>query len=101
MTDETAMAKLMDGVHTVISAVQGGPDVIVDGQLRLLEVAKKSGVVRFVPSTFSYNIWAVPKGNNVNTDWRLQFDERAQEQRGDVEICHVSKCVLMRLPAFR
>ncbi len=53
---EAALTTLCEGVDAVVSAVQGGPDVIVDGQQRLLQAARDAAVRRFVPSDYSLNL---------------------------------------------
>lgn len=78
-----------EGVRTVVSVVQGGPDVIVDGQLALLQAAAAAGVQRFIPSDYSYDLFSVRPGANVNSDWRRTFAERAQAVRGSVQLTHV------------
>jgi uncharacterized protein YbjT (DUF2867 family) len=49
-------------VDVVVSAVQGGRDVIVDGQVALARAAAEAGVRRFVPSDFALDIWEAPEG---------------------------------------
>jgi hypothetical protein len=78
-----------EGVYAVVSAVQGGRETIVDLQLSLLKQARAAGVRRFIPSDYSYNIFTVADGQNVNTDWRREFAHRAEQERGDVEVVHV------------
>jgi hypothetical protein len=39
-----ALVALCQGASTVISAVQSGPDVIIDGQTQLLSAARDAGV---------------------------------------------------------
>ncbi|MHA7652846.1 NmrA family NAD(P)-binding protein [Mycobacterium sp. ML4] len=78
-----------DGVQTVVSAVQGGPDVIIDTQLRLLDQARAAGVRRFIPSTFSFNLFGLGEGENINSDWRREFARRADNERGSVDVVHV------------
>ena len=78
-----------DGVYTVVSAVQGGPETIIDTQLRFLQAANEAGARRFIPSDFSFNLFALAEGENVNSDWRREFARRAEEERGDVEVVHV------------
>jgi len=47
-----ALAQAARGAFSVISALQGGPDIIIDAQVRLLEAARRAEVRRFVPSDF-------------------------------------------------
>ena len=46
--DGAALATLCQGASTVISAVQGGPEVIIEGQTRLFRAARDAGVKRFI-----------------------------------------------------
>lgn len=82
-------AGAFEGVDAVVSALQGGPETIVDLQLSLLGQARAAGVKRFIPSDYSYNIFTVADGQNINTDWRREFARRAEQERGDVEVVHV------------
>ena len=50
------------GVDVVVSALQGGPDVIVSGQVALAHAAARSGVRRFLPSDFAIDLFAAPEG---------------------------------------
>jgi len=58
-------AGAFDGVYTVVSAVQGGPETIVDAQLNLLRAARAAGVRRFIPSDYSLNLFGLAEGENV------------------------------------
>ncbi|MBP2328948.1 nucleoside-diphosphate-sugar epimerase [Kibdelosporangium banguiense] len=87
--DAGELAAFVDGASTVVSAVQGGPDVIIDGQAALLRAARAAGVARFIPSSFSLDLFKVPEGQIPSSDWRRQFGELADEQRGEVEVVHV------------
>jgi nucleoside-diphosphate-sugar epimerase len=79
-----------DGAFTVISAMQGGPDVIIDAQLSLLKAAKAAGAKRFIPSDYSYNIFSLPKGVNINSDWRRGLADLADKERSEgFEVVHV------------
>ncbi|MCK6521755.1 NAD(P)H-binding protein [Myxococcota bacterium] len=78
------------GAFAVVSTLQGGPDVIIDGQLKLMAAAKAAGARRFIPSDYSYNMFTLPPGVNINTDWRRAFAERASAARSaDFEVVHV------------
>jgi len=69
------------GMHTVISALIGGDDVMIEGQTRLLEDAERSGVSRFVPSDYSLDIWNIPMGRHFFTDQRLKFKQRLDKSK--------------------
>lgn len=89
LEDRDTLEAICAGASTVISAVQGDPDIIVDGQLALLAAARAHGVTRFVPSDFSFDIFGLPAGNNINSDWRRTFAEEAAKARGAVQVVHV------------
>jgi nucleoside-diphosphate-sugar epimerase len=79
-----------------VSALQGGPDVIIDAQLSLLRAAKAAGARRFLPSDYSYDLFALPEGVNVNSDWRRALGERArQETSGSFEVVHVLQGIFL------
>ena len=76
LDDPLGLKHACAGAGTVISAVQGGPDTIIDGQSRLLEAALAAGVGRFVPSDFSENLFSIPEGINPYLDMRRTFDRK-------------------------
>ncbi len=76
VTDPSSLAAATAGVDVVVSALQGGPDVIVDGQVALARAAARNGVRRFLPSDFAIDLFAAPEG-------APQFDMR---RRADEEI---------------
>lgn len=99
--DDGALRRLARGARVLVSALQGGPDVIVDGQRRLLRAAREEGVGRFVPSDYSFDFFALDEGDNPNADWRRAFAAAADEERGPVQIVHVlNGCFLDRRVLF-
>lgn len=83
-------AEAVRGAFAVVSTLQGGPDVIVDAQLALLRAAKRGGARRFIPSDYSYNIFTLPEGINVNSDWRRALSVAAKRETTDAfEVVHV------------
>lgn len=78
------------GAFAVVSTVQGGPDVIIDAQLALLRAAKAAGARRFLPSDYSYDMFGLPEGVNVNSDWRRALAARAEaEATHGFEVVHL------------
>lgn len=87
---DAARANAVQGSYAVISTLQGGPDIIIDAQLALARAARAAKVRRFIASAFSYDLFALPQGVNINTDWRRTFAERAKAEVGDsLEVVHV------------
>jgi nucleoside-diphosphate-sugar epimerase len=88
--DDAARAAAVAGAFAVISTAQGGPDVIIDGQLALLRAAKAAGARRFLPSDYSYDLFGLPAGVNLNTDWRRGLAElAAAEITASFEVVHL------------
>lgn len=86
---EAPLQALCAGAYSVVSAVQGGPEVIVDGQQRLFGAAVASGVKRFLPSDFSLDLFNLADGDNIMLDLRRRFASAAETQRGATELVHV------------
>jgi nucleoside-diphosphate-sugar epimerase len=68
-----ALQPHLEGVEVVVSAVQGGAEVIIDGQRELLRAAERAGVQRMIPSDFSINLHGYGHGVNVMSDLRREF----------------------------
>jgi nucleoside-diphosphate-sugar epimerase len=62
-------------VDTVVSAVQGGGDVIVRGQTNLIEAADRAGVPRMIPSDFSVDLSRLDVEDHVWLGLRKRADE--------------------------
>jgi nucleoside-diphosphate-sugar epimerase len=87
---DAARVDAVRGAFAVVSALQGGPDIIIDAQLALLRAARAAGARRFIPSDYSYDVFALPEGINVSSDWRRTFGELARsETSGAFEVVHV------------
>ena len=81
LADPASLAKACDGTDVVVSAVQGGPDVIVAGQRNLLAAAESAGVKRMIPSDFSVDITRLDYDDNYNLGLRKTFDETFARSR--------------------
>lgn len=62
VSDAASLEQATAGADVVVSALQGGPDIIVDGQVALAEAAARNGVRRFIPSDFAIDLFAAPEG---------------------------------------
>ena len=72
LADPASLDRALAGAAAVVSAVNGGEDVVVGGQKRLLEAAKRQGVGRFIPSDYSVDHFKLDPGDNVFLDYRKQ-----------------------------
>jgi nucleoside-diphosphate-sugar epimerase len=79
----------LNGAFSLISALNGGREIIVDTQAKMLNAARAAHVRRFIPSDFSYNIFGLDEGDNPNSDDRRAFAKVADAGRGDVEVVHI------------
>jgi hypothetical protein len=66
--DGESLASLCKGASAVVSALQGGPDVIIEGQTRLLRAARETGVIRLIPSDYSLDLFKVTPGHIPTSD---------------------------------
>ncbi|GAA3090887.1 MULTISPECIES: NmrA family NAD(P)-binding protein [Nonomuraea] len=69
------LARALEGSDVIVSAVQGGADVIIDGQANLLSAAERAGVPRLIPSDFSLAIDRLDHGDNDFADLRKKAAE--------------------------
>jgi nucleoside-diphosphate-sugar epimerase len=96
---EQALAAACSGAWSVVSAVQGGPDVIIDGQSRLLRAAIAARARRFIPSDYSFDFFNLADGENINSDWRRSFAHAAAREAAGTgtEVVHLlNGCFLDR-----
>lgn len=76
LADRASLPAHLDGVDVIVSAVQGGHEVIIDGQTNLLRAAERAGVPRMIPSDFSVDLHRLDYGDNEFLDMRKTFDEQ-------------------------
>ena len=57
LAEHTSLTCATTGIDVVISKVQGGSDVIIEGQLALLDAARSNDGRRFLPSDFALDLF--------------------------------------------
>ena len=75
LADRASLDRATQGVDVIVSAVQGGPDVIVDGQVALAEVGRRNGVRRILPSDYALDLFKATPGEHMMFDLRRSADE--------------------------
>ncbi len=75
LADRASLERATMGVNVIVSAVQGGPDVIVEGQLALAEAARRNGVRRILPSDFALDFFEHAEGGHMMFDMRRKADK--------------------------
>jgi uncharacterized protein YbjT (DUF2867 family) len=76
LADPESLLLATRGVHTIISAVQGGPDVIIDGQTALARAGLANGAARILPSDFSVDLAALTPERHLFLGWRAEADRQ-------------------------
>ncbi len=76
LTDSASLQRATDGVDVIISAVQGGPEVIIDGQVALAMAGKARGVRRILPSDFALDLFKATPGEHALFDMRAEAARR-------------------------
>lgn len=79
VSDPASLDRATRGVDVVISALQGGRDVIVDGQIALARAAAANGVKRLLPSDFALDVFKATPGEHASFDLRREADELIAE----------------------
>lgn len=76
LNNSSEVTAAISGSSSVVSALQGLRNVIVETQTVLLEAAIKENVPRFIPSDYSIDFTKFPPGENRNLDLRRDFHKR-------------------------
>ena len=87
LADAASLAAATRDVDAVVSVVQGGRNVIVDGQIALAEAAVRSGVRRMLPSDFALDVFKATPGEHASFDFRREADAAISQL--DIEHVHV------------
>lgn len=75
VADPASLGRATEGVDVVVSALQGGHEVIVDGQIALALAAASNGVRRMLPSDFAIDLFKATPGEHLPFDLRREADE--------------------------
>jgi uncharacterized protein YbjT (DUF2867 family) len=87
LADHASLDRATRGVDLIVSAVQGGPDVIIHGQVALAKIGRRNGVRRILPSDCALDLFKATPGEHMMFDLRRQADERIAET--GIEHIHV------------
>jgi uncharacterized protein YbjT (DUF2867 family) len=72
LADVASLIAATEGVHTIVSAVQGGPDLIVAGQSALAQAGRRNGVQRMFTSDYSVRFDGISEQEHLFLGWRAQ-----------------------------
>jgi uncharacterized protein YbjT (DUF2867 family) len=76
LKDLASLDRATQGIDVIVSAVQGGPDIIVDGQVALAQAAKRNGVRRILPSGFGLDLFKATPGEHPAFNARSKADDK-------------------------
>lgn len=79
LADAVSLDRATQGVDVIISAVQGGADVIVDGQVALAKAGRTNGARRILPSDYAMDLFKATPGEHRMFDLRAEADARIAE----------------------
>jgi uncharacterized protein YbjT (DUF2867 family) len=71
-----SLDRATQGIDVIVSAIQGGPDVIIEGQVALAEAGKHNGVRRILPSDYALDLFKATPGEHMMFDLRRNADEK-------------------------
>ena len=76
LADAASLDRATHGIDVIVSAVQGGPDVIIDGQVALAKAGKANGARRILPSDYALDLFKATPGEHAMFDMRAEADKR-------------------------
>ncbi len=76
LADRASLDRATQGVDVIVSAVQGGPEIIIDGQAALAEIGRRNGVRRILPSDYALDLFKATPGEHMMFDLRRTADEK-------------------------
>lgn len=75
VTDPASLTHATRDVDVVVSALHGGRDIVVDGQVTLARAGARNGVRRILPSDFALDVFKATPGEHASFDLRREADE--------------------------
>lgn len=79
LADAASLDRATQGVDVIVSAVQGGREVIVDGQVALAQAGRRNGARRILPSDYALDLFKATPGEHAAFDMRHEADDRIAE----------------------
>ncbi len=79
LADPASLDRATHGVDVIVSAVQGGPEAIIDGQVALARAGKRNGVRRILPSDYALDLFKATPGEHAAFDMRAAADAQISE----------------------
>ena len=76
LADVASLERATHGIDVIVSAVQGGPNVIIDGQVALAKAGKANGARRILPSDYALDLFKATPGEHSMFDMRAEADKR-------------------------
>lgn len=74
LANAASLYRATQGIDVIVSAVQGGPEVIIDGQLAPAVAGMRNGVRRMLPSDYAMDLFKSTPGEHTMFDLRRKAD---------------------------
>lgn len=72
LSDPVSLHAATKGIHTIISTVQGGPDIVVDGQVALAKAGLDNGAARIFMSDYAVRFEGITEAEHLFLGWRAK-----------------------------
>lgn len=72
LADPASLDAATQGIHSIISTVQGGPDIVVDGQVALAKAGLDNGATRIFMSDYAVRFDGVTEAEHLFLGWRAK-----------------------------
>lgn len=95
LADRASLDRATEGIDVIVSAVQGRPDVIINGQVALAEAGKRNGVRRILPSDFALDLFKATPGEHIMFDLRRNADDAIAKT--GIESVHILNGAFMEM----
>ena len=76
LNDAVSLDRATRGIDVIVSAIQGGREVVVDGQVALARAGKRNGAHRILPSDYALDLFKATPGEHAAFDMRRDADEQ-------------------------
>ncbi|MDF5732002.1 MAG: NmrA family NAD(P)-binding protein [Rhizonema sp. PD38] len=79
LLNPASLPNACEGIDAIVSAVSGDDNIVVTGQINLIEAAQTKGVKRMIHSDFSFDYRKLDWGDNYNSDMRKKVFHALEE----------------------
>ena len=78
-TSEEELVNALSGKEVVITALAAIPELLLQGQLKLIEASKKAGVKKYLPTTYGLNLHLFKPEESMLNDAKFKITETIKQ----------------------